>query len=288
MLTSLAFNGLEKWRISRASQAISNLQREVNRLFTLTTQEEISFRQEDELAQQTAALKSFSTDLANDIKSAMSEGRQQILTELHNAPEAFSIAMVEQLAPSLNRLNETVEELREQKEESSADAIGQLIEQFQDSLSTSTVAQMEELAKTVGSASQSLMNLPAQMDQTRQLLAETTEAQTEQMRTMMDGMLNTVQRMVETQQTGLSETTDSVNEQMKHVASDISNLLKSAANRADEQLGQRMADIEAASNQSIQTLQSTIDELRQSITSTLNQQQQTIGAITSQTAKVLC
>ena len=296
MLTSLAFNGLEKWRISRVSQAIANLQRELDRLFTLTTQEEISFRQEDELAQQTQALKSFSTDLANDIKSAMAEGRQQILTELHNAPEAFSNAMAEQLAPSLDKLNETVEELREQKEESSADAIGQLIEQFQASLSTSTVTQMEELAKTVGDASQSLMNLPdqmgqmiagvrEQMDQTRHLLAETTEAQTAQMQRMMDGMLSTFQGTIDTQQAGLSETTHSLNEQMKQVGSDIQNLLESAANRANEQLGQRMADMEAVSDQSIETLQAAIGELRQSITSTLNQQQQAISEVTSQTAK---
>ena len=296
MFASLLFNGLEKWGIGRVGRAIANLQRELDRLFTLTTQQEISFRQEDELAQQTQALKSFSTDLANDIKSAMAEGRQQILTELHNAPEAFSNAMVEQLAPSLDKLNETVEELREQKEESSADAIGQLIEQFQNSLSTSTVTQMEELAKTVGDASQSLMNLPNQMeqmiggvreqiDQTRQLLAETSAAQTEQMRIMMEGMLNTFQGTIDTQQAGLSETTDSVNEQMKQVASEIRNLLESAANQADEQLGQRMADMETASNQSIETLQATIAELRQSITSTLNQQQQAISEVTSQTAK---
>ena len=296
MLTSLAFNGLEKWRIRRVSQAIANLQRELDRLFTLTTQEEISFRQQDELAQQTQALKSFSTDLANDIKSAMAEGRQQILTELHNAPEAFSNAMVEQLAPSLDKLNETVEELREQKEESSTDAIRQLIEQFQDSLSTSTVTQMEELAKTVSNASQSLMSLPNQMeqmigdvreqiDQTRQLLAATSETQIEQMRSMMDGILNTFQGTIDTQQAGLSETTDSMNEQMKQVASEIRSLLESAANRADEQLGKRMVAMEAVSDQSIQTLQAAIAELRQSITSTLDQQQQTISEITSQTAK---
>ena len=296
MLASLLFNGLEKWGIGRVSRAIANLQRALDRLFTLTTQEEISFRQEDELAQQTQALKSFSTDLANDIKSAMAEGRQQILTELHNAPGAFSNAIVEQLAPSLDKLNEAIEELREQKEESSADAIGQLIEQFQDSLSTSTVTQMEELAKTVGDASQSLMNLPNQMeqmiggvgeqiDQSRQLLAESSEAQTAQMRSMMDGMLNAFQGTIDTQQAGLSETTDSVNEQMKQVASDIRNLLESAANRADKQLGQRMADMETASNQSIETLQAAIAELRQSITSTLDQQQQTISEVTSQTAK---
>ena len=298
MLTSLAFNGLEKWGIGRVGRAIANLQRELDRLFTLTTQEEISFRQEDELAQQTQALKSFSTDLANDIKSAMAEGRQQIITELHNAPEAFSNAMSKQLAPSLDKLNEAIEELREQKEESSADAIGQLIEQFQDSLSTSTVTQMEELAKTVGDASQSLMNLPDQMeqmiagvrgqiDQTRQLLAETTEAQTAQMQRMMDGMLNAFQGTIDTQQAGLSETTNSVNEQMKQVASDIRNLLESAANRADEQLGQRMADMEAVSDQSIETLQAAIVQLQQSITSTASQTTTESEAMTNRMRELL-
>ena len=79
MFVSLLFNGLEKWRIGRVSRAISNLQRALDQLFTLTTQEAISFRQEDELAQQTAALKSFSTDLANEITGAMAQGRQEII-----------------------------------------------------------------------------------------------------------------------------------------------------------------------------------------------------------------
>jgi hypothetical protein len=340
MLASFLFNGLEKWGIGRVSRAIADLQRALDQIFTPTRAEEIAIHQQDELVQQTAALKSFSTDLADRIKIAMdsimserlenlhrsltqlhdqnAEGRQEIIQELHNAPEAFSSAMAEQLTPSLNNLNTAVKELREQKEESSADAIGQLIEQFQDSLSTSTVTQMEGLAKTVGDASQSLMNLPDQMarmiggiqeqiDQARGLLTSTSEEQTGQMQNMMDGMLNTFQRTIETQQSGLSETTNqsiqmlqsTIAELQQSITSTASQtateseamtnrmleLLESAANRVDEQLGQRMAAIETVSNQSIQTLQTTITELGQSITSTLNQQQQTISAITSQTAK---
>ena len=84
------------------------LQRGLNQLFTLTTQEEIAFRQEDELAQQTQALKAFSTDLANEIKSAMALGRQEIIAEFRTAPETFSNAIGEQLTPSLNNLNSAV------------------------------------------------------------------------------------------------------------------------------------------------------------------------------------
>ena len=304
MATSLVFNGLEKWRISRVSRAIADLQRALDQLFTLTTQEEISFRQEDELAQQTAALRSFSTDLADRIEIAMdnimsgrlenlhqsltqlhdqnAEGRQEIIQELHNAPEAFSSAMAEQLTPSLNNLNTAVKELRQQKEESSTAAIQQLVEEFQRSLSGSATAQMETLAETVGRASDSLITLPEQMtgmmagvqeqiEQTRQLLSETSQEQTGQMQSMMDGMLNAFQSAIYTQQSGLSETTDRVNEEMRQIAANIRNLLESAANRTDEQLAQRMADMETVSNQSIQTLQTAIAELGQSITSTASQ-----------------
>lgn len=320
MLASFLFNGLEKRGIGRVSRSIADLQRALDRIFTLTRAEEIAMRQQDELTQQTAALKSFSTDLADRIKIAMdnimserlenlhqsltqlhdqnTEGRQAIIQELHNAPEAFSSAMAEQLAPSFDRLNQAIEELRRQREESSTDAIRQLVEEFQNSLSGTAAAQMEELARTVGNASQSLMNLPGQMeqmiagvqeqvDQTRSLLAATSEEQTEQMRSRLDGMLNAFQSAIDAQQAGLSETTDSVNDGMRQVAADIRDLLESTVNRADEQMGQRMADVETVSNQSIQTLQTAIAELGQSITSTLSQTTTDSEAMTNRMRELL-
>ena len=86
MLTSLVFNWLEKRRISRVNRAITNLQRALDQLFTLTTQEEIAIQQEVELEQQTAALKSFSTDLADKIKIAM----EPSLDNLKTAVEGFA------------------------------------------------------------------------------------------------------------------------------------------------------------------------------------------------------
>ena len=304
MLTSLLFNGLEKWRISRVSRAIANLQHALDRLFTLTTQEAISFRQEVELAQQTKALKSFSTDLANEIKIAMAEGRQQILTELHNAPVAFSDAMVEQLAPSLNNLNTAVKELRETKEESAADAIRQLVEEFQKSISGSITAQMESLANRISQVSEGLITLPDQMthmiegiqvqiNQARGLLTSTSEEQAEQMKDMMDKMLNAFTRTIETQQSGLSETTNQSIQTLQRTIAELQQSLtstasqtaeesqgmvtrmlefiESAANQADEQLVRRIADMEEVSARSIQSLETTIAELRQSLTSTASQ-----------------
>ena len=267
MVTSLLFNGVEKLAIGGINSEIANLQHSLDKTFTLTVAQQIAFRQEDELAQQTAALKSFSTDLANDIKSAMAEGRQELIQELHSATKEFSSTITDQLEPTFNNLNTAIDELRKQKEESSTEAIGKLIEEFQKSLSTSTVTQMEELAKTVGEASQSLKDLPdqigvmiasiqEQINQTRQLLAETSQEQTDQMKNMMDEMIKTLQGVVEL-----------------------------AANQTSEQLDQRMKDMKAVSEESIQTLQETIAGLKQSITSISDQQQDAIGKITSQTAQ---
>ena len=127
MLFSLLFNWIEKSHIGSVSSKIAELQRTLDRLFTLTTQEEIAFRQEDELSQQTQALKSFSTDLADKITIAMdcimaesrdqsTQDSQKIILELHKVPDAISKAVVTQLAPNLNNLDTAVEELQRQSE----------------------------------------------------------------------------------------------------------------------------------------------------------------------------
>ena len=363
MLLSLVFNWVEKWRIGKVRQKIAGLQRSLDELFTLTTQEEIAFRQADELAQQAQALKGFSTDLANEIKSAMAlgrqeiieefrsapeafssaigeqltpslnnlniavsnsasnieavmvkesqqilqqmanqlvprldklniavneiqrtlvEGNQEVLRELHNAPDAFGNAIVEKFAPSFNNLNVAVQELRRQKEESSIDAIQQLVEKFQRVLSGSATAQMEALAKTVNKASESLITLPEQLTgmmigvqeqvhQTRQLLSETSHDQTKQMKSMMEDMSKAFQNAIDTHQTGLSATTDSINQEMQQIANDIRNLLEEAASHTNTQLAQQMANMEKTSAQSIQTLQTSIAELQKSMTTIASQ-----------------
>ena len=298
MLVSLLFNGVEKLCIGKVSREIAILQDVLDVPFTLKTEEEIAEKQKDELEQQTAALKSFSTDLANDIKSAMADGRQELIRELHSATKAFSSAITEQLEPTFSNLNTALEELRRQKEESSTDAIQQLVEEFQKSLSGSATAQMEALAETVNQASESLITLPEQLasmivgvqdqvNQTRQLLSKTSEAQMDQMKIMMDGMVSAFQNAINTHQAGLSATTDSVNEEMKQIANDIRNLLESAAERTDAQLAQRMTDMETISAQSIHTLQAAITELQQVLTQTAAQTTEGSGEMITRMRELL-
>ena len=101
---------------------------------------------------------------------------------------------------------------------------------------------MEELAQTVGTAAQSLKNLPDQMqdmivgvqnqiDQTRQLLSVTSEEQTDQMKKMFGEMLEALKEANQDAVAAQSETAEIVNEKMRHIAAEMQNLLDSAANR---------------------------------------------------------
>ena len=244
MLTSLVFNWLEKWRISRANRIIANLQRALDQLFTLTTQEEIAIQQEVELEQQTAALKSFSTDLADKIKIAME--------------------------PSLNNLETAVEGLREQKEESSADAIGKLIKEFQNSLSASTVTQMEELAQTVGAAAQSLKNLPDQMkemitgvqrqiNQTHQLLGATSAEQTDQMKKMFGETLEVLKEANQDAIAAQSKTADVVNEKMRQIATQTA----AESAKAREQMSKQVEQAAAQLSGSVQNAERSVSRILQ-------------------------
>lgn len=114
MIASLLFNGIEKLAIGGVNSEIANLQRSLDRIFTLTVAEEIAFRQADELEQQAAALKSFSTDLSNVIISAMTEGRQELIKELHTATKTFSTAITDMLEPSINNLQTSITESKDE------------------------------------------------------------------------------------------------------------------------------------------------------------------------------
>ena len=292
MLASILFNGLEKCGIGRVSRAIADVQRALDRIFTLTRAEEIAMHQQEELAQQTAALKSVSTDFADAVTSAMEPGRKEIIQELQGLRVIFSDALTMELVPrletlntavtdsrqqgalerqeiiqelqrlptafinamkpSLDTLNQAVKALREQKEESSIGAIEQLIKQFQDSLSTSTITQMEELARTVGNASQSLMNLP------------------DQMKKMIEGVQEQINQIRELLDEKSKEMFKEMNEEMKKMVTDVHGLVESVAGK-----------METVSDQTTQTLQSAITQLERSIASTASQTATEFEAMTN-------
>ena len=270
MLTSLLFNGLEKWRINRVNQAIAKLQHLLDQLFTLTMQEEIAFRQEDELKQQTAALKSFSTDLANDIKSAMGsiitetrvqdeKGNQEIIQKLHDIPDAISNALAEKLSPNSQNLNTAVEELQRQSEK---------LDVLYQSLMESRVQNTQGNQKII----QELHNFP---DAISNALAEKLSPGFDNLITIISDIQSVTRESRQEifqelhklhlslgQMDTLTEMVGMVNENligllghMTQIAHNIQEFVKAAANQTGEGFDQRLVDIDELLQRSAQTLQ---------------------------------
>ena len=282
MLASFLFNGLEKWGIGRVSRAIADLQRSLDQVFTLTRAEEIAMRQQDELEQQTAALKSVSTDFANAVTSAMEPGRLELIQELQelrvifnnvlttdlvprldnlNAAvtesrkqgtqerkeiiqelQGFPTALTDEIKPSLEKLNEAIEKLRQEKEESSTDAVQKLVEEFQKFLSGSIMEQMGTLAETLGKVSESLITLPKQMEQ------------------MIEGVQEQINQICKLLDEKSKEMFKEMNEEMRKMVTEVHKLVESIA-----------GNMETVSDQTIRTLREAIAQLQKALDSTASQ-----------------
>ena len=245
MFLSLMFNWLEKSRIGKVNQKIAGLQRALDELFTLTIQEEIAFRQADELAQQTQALKAFSTDLANDIKSAMdsiiSEARaqdaqtnQEIIQELQNAPTAISNTLAEKLSPNLNNLNITVEELQRQSKK--LDAL------HQSSLESSTQNTQDSQKIT-----QELRNVPTAINQVTELHFNHLNTTIENLSTTLIESKNDIQTEMER---GIQE----IFRELHSVRDSFSNTIAEKLSPSLTNLGTIVSDIQSVTEQNSQKI----------------------------------
>lgn len=121
--------------------------------------------------EQTKALKSFSTDMADGIK---------ISTETISAlgdklSDSFSRGIEQALIPSVNTLNDSVKTLQNAKEESSGaflqetvirlqEAIEQMLTEIRTNVFSSSKAEMESLSKMVSEAGEAILQIPIFMD----------------------------------------------------------------------------------------------------------------------------
>lgn len=201
MLISIVFNWYEKNQFKKVNTVLSFLNRKIDKLFTLTTQEKIAIEQTDQINNMSVALQNFSTDLADRINIAMdtvmasrldhlnntvgrlyAEGEnltKLIVSEIKASSENISAGlresigniMVEKLSPSLENVANSisslvpiVESLRDEKKETSIEAIAKLVDDFRTSLTGSTKEEMEKLSDLVGKAGESLIAFPSHME----------------------------------------------------------------------------------------------------------------------------
>lgn len=123
--------------------------------------------------QQTKALKSFSTDLADGIRIS-----SETINQMGNSfGGALQNSFSKDLFPSIDRLNNVVEQLQKVKEQSSGEIIERIIsdlnvslekmlKQVHESLSSSAITSLENLSQIVAASGASLSTFPQQMEET--------------------------------------------------------------------------------------------------------------------------
>lgn len=172
-----------------------------------------------ELIQQTKALKSFSSDLADGIK---------ISTETIASIGDEFVTLIEKpfkthLSPSLDKIEIAVQKLKDAKEESSGSVIEKIVsdlqislqkmgEQLHQSLSGSAVSQLEQLAGVVSNSSTALNSLPNQINQMMLVMEE----QVNKTKTMIELSLEASNKNAEKQLENTNKFFESLMQEMRN------------------------------------------------------------------------
>lgn len=128
---SICFSTLEKWVTNALETKVRQLQETINSVFSLMTQEVYLNHLLEESQEQSKALKSFSTDLADAVKRGMGE------------------AVSQDIASAVDRLTDVAEKLNDFKQEATTDAVDRLIDRFNERLMGAAHTQFDRLAQAV-------------------------------------------------------------------------------------------------------------------------------------------
>lgn len=136
LLCSIGLTIYEKTRFGKLTRICSEIQRTMNRIFPRKSTEKLLIEVLKHNEEQSAALKSFNTDLSGHLKAGVQEG----------------------IAPLVDNLMETLEQIKKEKQESSTDAIGQMIGEFKSSLTGVAGKEMESMATVMSNITTTLSN----------------------------------------------------------------------------------------------------------------------------------
>jgi hypothetical protein len=184
-----------------------------------------------EAEQQTKALKSFSTDLADGIKIS----NETVIALGDHVGKLFESTLTNHLAPVFNNLDHAVDELIKTKEQSSEDVIKKVIDKleesivqigsnFQSTLSDSALAQLNQVIVSLGQLEGSLSSIPQNLQQ------------------MMEG----VQKSIELQQQTIQNTSSKASEETAAAVGLIKEQVEESAQKFKEIIGNlqsNMSDI---------------------------------------------
>ena len=155
IISSIIFSWREKAIIHKVSFLISKFNREIDKRILRVTSESLSQKQLRQLTSQTEYLEEFTTQVA------------------FNIAEALDTKMNEKLVPTLEKLIESVEQLRQEKGDSNVGLIEKIVEDFKKSMNQAAGSEIESLANTLNSLNDTLVPLLSEMNSAQKSMQST-------------------------------------------------------------------------------------------------------------------
>lgn len=251
-----------------------------------------------ENAEQTKALKSFSTDLAlelnNGFDEVLSRQMQQKILPLMESVDATTKSVIEHIdqmastvaSPASGMMESVVDELKK--------SMSAIVDDFKTNLSGSTTSQLETLALQLGSASQTMGDFPKNMENVSNTLQVT-----------IDEVKNAIAEISKTSATANSTAMQQMEEQIAFATGSISNaitevkeVMSGLTQSSQEQSNQMVAKLADATEKmgtfldnTIASLSSSVRNSMKSITDDVSGKQADLIALqedtTTQTKKLL-
>lgn len=251
-----------------------------------------------ENAEQSKALKSFSTDLAlelnNGFDEVLSRQMQQKILPLMESVDATTKSVVEHIdqmastvaSPASNMMESVVDELKK--------SMKTIIDEFKTNLSGTATSQLEALALQLGTASQAMGNFPKNMEDISNTLQVTIEevktAISEISKTSANANSSAMQQMQEQ----IAFATGSIGNAISEVREVMNNITQSSQEQSNQmvaKLGDATEKLGTFLDNTIVNLSSSVQNSMKSITEDVNNKQADLIALqedtTSQTKKLL-
>ena len=251
-----------------------------------------------ENAQQTKALKSFSTDLAIELNQGfdetLSRQMQQKILPLMESVDATTKTVVEHIdqmaktvsSPASDMMQRVVDELKQ--------SMKLLMNEFSSGLSGSATTELENLAHQLGSATQAMADFPKNMENISATLQVTIEEVKHSISEISNTSANTNSMAMRQMQEQITFATGAISNainEVKEVMSGISQSSQEQSNQMVSKLADAADKMGTFLTGTISTLSSSVTESVKSITDDVNSKQANLIALqedtTSQTKRLL-
>lgn len=248
--------------------------------------------------EQTKALKSFSTDLAielnNGFDEVLSRQMQQRILPLMENVDTTTRAIVEHIdqmalavsAPATDMLEKIVSELKT--------SMMNIVDEFKTSLSGSATGELEKLAMSLGTATQTMGEFPQNMAQISSTLQVTIEEVKDAIAEITSSSANANSSVMRQMQEQITMATTSMSvaiEQVKEVMGDMTNTSKVQSEKMMQELTSTVERLGGILEGTVSTVASNIDssfsKISENVTNSQTELVMLQGETTSKTEKLL-